>query len=75
MDLGARTYVCGVSFIVSNVCLSSRRWFMLFLVYESCLVLVLVPGEEIGTSSTDSGQLTRFHLKTETEASPRNVVL
>jgi hypothetical protein len=31
--------------------------------------------QEIGTSSVDWAQLTRFHLKTDTESSLRNVVL
>jgi hypothetical protein len=39
MDIGARSEVCGVFF---KVCLNSRGWFMLCLVYVSCLVFVLV---------------------------------
>jgi hypothetical protein len=45
---------------------------MMCLVYISLLVLVLV--SEIGTSCVHWVQLSRFHLKTETESSLQNVV-
>jgi hypothetical protein len=60
-------------FSVFNVCLNSRRWFMLCVVYRSYLVLVLVSGDR--TSSVDWAQLCRFHLKTETIQSPKRYVL
>jgi hypothetical protein len=44
MDLSARPHVYRVYADIFNVCLKSRRWFMLCLVYISCLVLVLVFG-------------------------------
>jgi hypothetical protein len=52
------------SFIVFNVCLHSRRWFMLCLVYVPYLVLEQL-SEDRETSSIDRAQLSRFHLKTE----------
>jgi hypothetical protein len=38
-DIGARPRVCGDFLNVSNVCLNSRRWFVLCFVYISYLVL------------------------------------
>jgi hypothetical protein len=55
-----------------NVFLNSRRLFVLCLVYISYFVLGLVPGDR--ANSVDWAQLSRFHLKTETESSLRNVV-
>jgi hypothetical protein len=42
MDIGARPRGCVWSFNVFNVCLNSRRWFVLCLVYISYLVLLLL---------------------------------
>jgi hypothetical protein len=55
------------------VCVNSRRWFVLWLVYISCPVLVLCP--EIWTSLVDWAQLARFHLKTKTESNLRNTII
>jgi hypothetical protein len=37
-------------------------------------VFIYLFGPEIWTSSIEWAQLSRFHLKTETESSPRNIV-
>jgi hypothetical protein len=44
-----------------NVYFNSGRWFVLYLCWSR--------GPEIGTSSTDWAQLSRFHLKAKTESS------
>jgi hypothetical protein len=68
--MGARPHTCGV--LIIQWFLSSRRWFVLFDLctpywsWHSC--------PEIGSSSIDWAQLSRFYLKTETESSLRNVV-
>jgi hypothetical protein len=52
MDIGVRPHVWS-SFNVFNVCLSSRRWFVLCLVYISYPVLVLVSTRvEVGSNTS-----------------------
>jgi hypothetical protein len=68
---GARPHMCGASII----------YFFLALANGLCCVWLVYPTwgwhrcPEIGTSSIDWAQLSRFYLKTETEYSLRNVVL
>jgi hypothetical protein len=57
-------------FNVFNVCLNSHRWFVLCLVCIPHLVLVHVSGDR---DSIDWAQLSRCHLKMETESSLRNM--
>jgi hypothetical protein len=64
---GARPHTWGRLFF--NVCLNSRRWFVLCLVFIPYLVLVQVSGD------IDWAQLSRVYLKTETESRLRNFVL
>jgi hypothetical protein len=54
-----------------DMCLNSRRWFMLCLVYIPNLVLLLVSGDR---DSLRWVQLSRFQIKTETESILRKVV-
>jgi hypothetical protein len=63
MDIGLRPHVCGVSLMILK--------FVLTLADGSCCTWCWCP--ETGTSSVDWAQLSRFHLKTETESSLRNV--
>jgi hypothetical protein len=70
MDISDRNHVCDVLLI-----------FLLALADSLCCAWFIYPilywcwCPEIGTSSIDWAQLSRFHLKTETESSLRNVVL
>jgi hypothetical protein len=65
--------MCGV-FNILMFCLSSRRWFVLYLACIPHQVLIY-RCLEIETRSIDWGQLRRVYLKTETDSSLRNFVL
>jgi hypothetical protein len=72
MDIGARPHVCGFffKFLMFNLTLTDGlccAWF----IYP---ILCWCWCPEIGTSSIDKAQLSRFHLKMETESSCRNAV-
>jgi hypothetical protein len=73
MDVGARPMSVDAFFLMFLMCVFSLAdglccaWF----VYPT---MCCCWWPEIGTSSVDWAQLSRFHLKTETESSFRNVV-
>jgi hypothetical protein len=68
----ARPHVCGVflMFLMFTLTLVNGLCYAWFIYPILCLCWRL----EIGTSSIDWAQVTRFHLKTKTESSLQNVV-
>jgi hypothetical protein len=71
MDLGARPHVCGAfMFLMFDLILVDDMYCAWFIHPIFCWCWYSV----IGTSSINRAQLSRFHLKTETESSLRNVV-
>jgi hypothetical protein len=67
------SFLTSAAIIGRHLCLNSRIWFMLCLVYINPIVCRCWYPEK-GTSSIDWAKLSRFYLKTEAESSFRNVV-
>jgi hypothetical protein len=71
MNIGARPHVCG-DFNIFNVSLTLVN--VLFSASFVYLILFCCSCAKVGTSSIDWDQLSRSHLKMETESIIRNVV-
>jgi hypothetical protein len=69
MGIDARPHLCGDSLMILMFVPTLADSFILCLIYNPILRWC----SEIGTSSIDWAQLSRFHLKTETESSLWNV--